>query len=318
MRLASDLQTEREHGKMLEGQLAEVNAKLAAAAAETEQLKEELAEKGRADAQLRQEVRWIDEASAKARAQEEEERKAADQSLHEQIRALSEAQERTVLEADSTARGAAGSLAETSERCSRGWPRQRAARRSRRAARADAESIRSELSQQAASREAEVAEIAEARRRRAEALRRAALGGRGAHALPRRGRGQGGHVDRLAARGGLRQAGGAQGAGVEAIVPPGEPGALSTLRDALSRVDVLGEAVAQLCEYMQSLKVKEVASAAEARISDLEGKLSTQVHPQQLEGRIASLEAALAQEQQSSLRALQAILEAQAGAVGEQ
>ena len=104
----------------------------------------------------------------------------------------------------------------------------------------------------------------------------------------------------------------------EAIVPPGEPGALSTLRDALSRVDVLGEAVAQLCEYMQSLKVKEVASAAEARISDLEGKLSTQVHPQQLEGRIASLEAALAQEQQSSLRALQAILEAQAGAGGEQ
>ena len=45
MRLTSDLQTEREHGKMLEGQLAEVNAKLAAAAAETERLKEELAEK---------------------------------------------------------------------------------------------------------------------------------------------------------------------------------------------------------------------------------------------------------------------------------
>ena len=113
----------------------------------------------------------------------------------------------------------------------------------------------------------------------------------------------------------------------EAIVPPGEPGALTTLRDALGRVDVLGEAVAQLCEYMQSLKVKEVASAAEARISELEGKLASgglagaggaagAAASQQLEARLSQLEDALAQEQQSSLRALQAILEAQGAASG--
>ena len=33
---------------------------------------------------------------------------------------------------------------------------------------------------------------------------------------------------------------------------------IPTLRQALARVDVLGEAVGQLCEYMQSLKIKEV------------------------------------------------------------
>ena len=61
----------------------------------------------------------------------------------------------------------------------------------------------------------------------------------------------------------------------EAIVPLGEPGALSSLRQALARVDTLGEAVSQLCEYMQSLKIKEVASAAEARLSELEASKVT-------------------------------------------
>ena len=36
-----------------------------------------------------------------------------------------------------------------------------------------------------------------------------------------------------------------------------------------------GEAVAQLCSYMQSLKIKEVASAAEARMAELEQLLRT-------------------------------------------
>ena len=67
--------------------------------------------------------------------------------------------------------------------------------------------------------------------------------------------------------------------------------------------------MAQLCEYMQSLKIKEVASAAEARLDELEQRLAAGSHPAQLESRLATLEAALAQEQQSSLKALQAILE---------
>ena len=99
----------------------------------------------------------------------------------------------------------------------------------------------------------------------------------------------------------------------EAIVPPGEPGALSTLRQALARIDVLGEAVGQLCEYMNSLKIKEVAAAAETRIGEIERKLGSGiaggVASAQLEERLATLEDALVQEQQSSLKALQAILE---------
>ena len=48
----------------------------------------------------------------------------------------------------------------------------------------------------------------------------------------------------------------------EAIVPLGEPGALSTLREALRRVDALGAEVAQLCDYMSSLQIKDVTSQA--------------------------------------------------------
>ena len=96
-------------------------------------------------------------------------------------------------------------------------------------------------------------------------------------------------------------------------MPPGEPGALSTLRGALSRIDVLGEAVGQLCEYMASLKVKEVATAAEARLGDLEGRITSSASGQ-VEARLSALESALAQEQQSSLKALQAILEHSQGA----
>ena len=97
----------------------------------------------------------------------------------------------------------------------------------------------------------------------------------------------------------------------EAIVPPGEPGALSTLRQALTRIDVLGEAVGQLCEYLNSLKIKEVASAAEARLGEIERKLDggAGAASAQVEERLALLEDALVQEQQSSLKALQAILE---------
>jgi len=100
----------------------------------------------------------------------------------------------------------------------------------------------------------------------------------------------------------------------EAIVPLGEPGALSTLQQALVRVDTLGEAVAQLCGYMQSLKIKEVAGAAESRLAELEARLASGAAPSALEARMAALELALQQEQQSSLTALQAILESQGGA----
>ena len=85
------------------------------------------------------------------------------------------------------------------------------------------------------------------------------------------------------------------------------------------RTNALGEAVSQLCDYMDSLKIKEVAAAAEARLSELENRMAAGAHgggggvggalAVQLEHRMGALEAALAQEQQSSLKALQAILE---------
>lgn len=76
-------------------------------------------------------------------------------------------------------------------------------------------------------------------------------------------------------------------------------------------MDVLGEAVGQLCEYMASLKIKEVAAAAESRISELELRIGGGGGgaAAALEGRMTQLEASLAQEQQSSLKALQAILQ---------
>ena len=81
------------------------------------------------------------------------------------------------------------------------------------------------------------------------------------------------------------------------------------------------EAVAQLCEYMQSLKVKEVASAAEERLSQLEARSASGGGGggvsggalAQMEARIEALERGLEHEQQSSLRALQAILDRSQG-----
>ena len=56
MRLASDLQSERERTSALEGQLADLQTQLANQSAEMGRLKEELAEKGRADEQMRLDV----------------------------------------------------------------------------------------------------------------------------------------------------------------------------------------------------------------------------------------------------------------------
>ena len=101
----------------------------------------------------------------------------------------------------------------------------------------------------------------------------------------------------------------------------GHPGAPSVLQSCASRVEELGGAVAQLCAHMETMRVKEVAALAEERISEIETRLvSTQAeqlaalqHQAQatqhhMVVRLAALEAAVQQEQQSSLKALQAIL----------
>ena len=57
MRLGSDLQSERDRGSVLEAQLIELSSKLQSSEAEVARLREELAEKGASEQQLRQEVR---------------------------------------------------------------------------------------------------------------------------------------------------------------------------------------------------------------------------------------------------------------------
>ena len=84
---------------------------------------------------------------------------------------------------------------------------------------------------------------------------------------------------------------------------------------------MLAEGVGKLCNHMQDLRVKEVASIAEERLQNMEARLSEETAAQlnesqqrmtgtyqQLAMRLQSLEAAVQQEQQSSLKALQAIL----------
>jgi hypothetical protein len=316
MRLASDLQSAHEHGKLLEVQVGELNAKLGNANAEIERLRVDADDKGKANEQLRQELRWVDESSAKARAQEEEARRQADDGLHEQIRAIAEAQERLAAEGNSASRGAAEGLAETQKLLQQALretnERLDAAERSA-AQRNDA--LGNELRKLAAGRAADMGEVAEAQaaaqQKLSDELRwvdeehmrcRAEDESKFSTSVKSVREEVLGQLSELRAQVG------------EAIVPPGEPGALSTLRQALSRVDVLGEAVGQLCEYLQSLKIKEVASAAEHRLAELEARVSACASSGALEERLATLESALKQEQESSLRALQAILEHSAAA----
>ena len=164
-----------------------------------------------------------EEAAARARSREEDERRAADSGLQEQIRALSDVV------------SAAG-----------------------RSAKADAEAVRSELAKHAASCETAAAATKEAlqgldgglRTWAAEAIahasaeedRRVALSLEGVHAE------LAGAIEELRAQ------------VAESVVPLGEPGALTTLREALWRVDALGKVVARLCDH-----VAKYASAAEAQ-----------------------------------------------------
>ena len=103
----------------------------------------------------------------------------------------------------------------------------------------------------------------------------------------------------------------------EAAVPVGEPGAMTSFRQTALKVEALGGAVERLCAYMESLKVKEVAAAADGRARELEERLAkgaaegagrAQKAVEGLTARVDELEVALQKEQESSLKALQAIL----------
>ena len=48
-----------------------------------------------------------------------------------------------------------------------------------------------------------------------------------------------------------------------------QPSALDILRSTVARVDTLAAAVGTLCAHMESLRVKEVAALAEARVHEV-------------------------------------------------
>ena len=323
MRLAAELQAEREHGRLLEGQLAETNARLGNANGEIEQLRKALDDAAAAHSQLKQEVRWVDESAAKARAQEEEERREADGAAEAQLKALGASLESVAGQIEAAVKGVQeasgqsmaslqGQLRQAEEHISAAEMR----------AAAEAEALKQELGRVAAERKAEAAELAEAQaaasEKLSENLRWVDEENMRCRAEDEQKAGEGMAALRAELAGQIETL---KGQVAEAIVPPGEPGALSTLRQALSRVDVLGEAVAQLCEYMQSLKVKEVAAAAEERLSTLEARSASGGGGNgvggaafaQVEARLDALERGLEHEQQSSLRALQAILDRSQG-----
>ena len=112
-----------------------------------------------------------------------------------------------------------------------------------------------------------------------------------------------------------------QRAVVEGVIEDGQPGALSLLQQNESRVASLADAVTALNVHMETMRVKEVAALAEERVAALEERLGA-AYGAELAGaqqrsnnavesltvRLQALEAAVQQEQQSSLKALQAIL----------
>ena len=253
--------------------------------------------------------------AGKARAHEEAERRAAVDGLHSQMTKLAEAHSSHMADTDAAARGAAESLEAVRDEMKRSFGESAARLGSvERAGQHATEQLRAAFAEAQAAREAEVVELTEAQAATAQKLSdelrwvdeehmrcRAEDDQKVSAAL---------EAVREETRGALEEL---RAQVSEAIVPLGEPGALSTLQQALLRVDTLGEAVAQLCAYMQSLKIKEVASAAEARLAELERRLTgggTMV-PAALDHRISQLEIALHEEQQSTLRALQAIVESQ-------
>ena len=112
-----------------------------------------------------------------------------------------------------------------------------------------------------------------------------------------------------------------EGKTFEGVIEDGQPGALSLLQQNESRVASLADAVTALNVHMETMRVKEVAALAEERVAALEERLGA-AYGAELAGaqqrsnnavesltvRLQALEAAVQQEQQSSLKALQAIL----------
>ena len=255
------LRNELTHG--LASHREAVDAKIGSAAAATERLREELAERRRGDAELRQEVRMKEEAAARARSREEDERRGADSSLREQIHALSEVVSAAGRSAKADAEAVRSELAKhAASRETEVTAIKELVNAAGRSAKADADEIRSELAKHVASWGAAAAVTKDALAadlQRLDGGLRAWVAEAIAHAAAEEERRTAFSLE--AVHGELASAIAELKAQVaEAVVPLGEPGALSTLRETLWRVDALGKVVARLCDH-----AAQYASTAEAQ-----------------------------------------------------
>ena len=166
-KLATSLESLRgEFTTSLTAHRDQTQAKFDTQAADTERLKEELADKRRSEAELRQELRALEETTSRALSKAEEERRTLERGLQEQLHAQSERISATdrASKAESESIRLEVNKQATSRQAEIAAIKELIAETSR-VAKSDAESIRSELSKLAASSEAESAALRELIRR---------------------------------------------------------------------------------------------------------------------------------------------------------
>ena len=340
IRLANELNTVSSHNMELRAKVDELSTRLEQSDSETGTLKEAVEAERERREQLAQELRWVDEAGTQARSEEEEERRRADEMATEHREALQQEVRRVQSSVEAFEEASRKATAELHRQMTEGL--KEAAERTdaaTAAARDESDRLRAELAEVGASAElsAEVSELTrtveanqqklqeevrwldeEHMRCRAEdegkvqavadglRVEMGTLEGALQDAVAGLRRDLGAQVELLGSQ--LQSVG-------EVLAPPGEDtGALQTFRQTAARVSELSEAVGRLCGCMESIKANEVTAAAEDRAAKLETRMS---HGQQqaqqglivLASRVDDLEAALTKEQESSLKALQALLQ---------
>ena len=332
--LAGELNAVRGKNAELTGEVAALQAKLQHAESEAAALHEQLEQQQGTSSKLADDLRFVDEASVQARETLEAARRDTEATVVRKLAQLEEAiaeeagQARS--EAEATLHGITQLDLKLGERLQ---TFERRLEHAEGAAREQGSALREQLAATAAAsaqaRAQDVRELGEAQRHAQQKLTDEMRWLDEEHVRCRAEdqagvqRAVGALRDEAAARAAELQrnleqgviSGGADGAG------DGQPGALQLLRSTMARVEALSGAVGTLCSHMATMRVKEVASLAEERVGEIEARLTAaqaegvgalqrqaQQTQDQLAVRLSALEAAVHQEQQSSLKALQAIL----------
>ena len=330
--LAGELNAVRSKNAELTGEVATLQAKLQHAEAESTALREQLEQQQGTSSKLADDLRFVDEAAVQAREMLEVTRRDAEARVERKLAQLEEAiaeeagQARS--EAEATLHGITQLDVKLGERLQ---AFERRLEQAEGAAREQGSALREQLAATAAAaaqaRAQDVREMGEAQRLGQQKLSDEMRWLDEEHVRCRAEdqaavqRAVGALRDETAGRADALQRNLEQGVVAEGAGADGQPGALQLLRATMSRVEQLSSAVGQLCSHMATMRVKEVASLAEERVAEIEvrlaasqaegvGALQRQAQQTQdaLAVRLSALEAAVHQEQQSSLKALQAIL----------